>query len=274
MAREGADGVVELALADLLASVKQWTSPSGDTAAYYESDTYGSVLSRQPVGGRRFAHSARPWDATADRYDYRGRAYDPAVGRFLSQDPLGTGPDHNPYRYVGNSPTSRTDPLGLCHASVRGSDGGWASGGKSAGGGAFGLAPAAVGEMPSVDGGDLFMVGDQETQQAIGRLPEPLSGPQDAPGSPISGYGETLAFLGIGRLLACWRCRRILNVVKGPSVRDLWLECYRRHPEDYGKVVDCFQRRKKATERQLELIKRTAPNCVKCFQVKPRPTRL
>lgn len=40
--------------------------------------------------------------------------YDPKVGRWLSQDPLGfsTG-DSDLYRYVGNQPTDRTDPSGL-----------------------------------------------------------------------------------------------------------------------------------------------------------------
>lgn len=40
--------------------------------------------------------------------------YDPIVGRFLEQDPLGlAGGDTNLYRYVNNSPLNGTDPLGL-----------------------------------------------------------------------------------------------------------------------------------------------------------------
>ena len=40
--------------------------------------------------------------------------YDPTVGRFLSEDPLGfLGDDPNLSRYVGNSPTNATDPTGL-----------------------------------------------------------------------------------------------------------------------------------------------------------------
>lgn len=46
--------------------------------------------------------------------DYRARYYDPATGRFLSEDPLGFwGDDVNFYRYVGNSPISWIDPAGL-----------------------------------------------------------------------------------------------------------------------------------------------------------------
>ena len=39
--------------------------------------------------------------------------YDPQVGRWLSEDPSGLGPDPNKYRYVHNSPTNFTDPSGL-----------------------------------------------------------------------------------------------------------------------------------------------------------------
>ena len=40
------------------------------------------------------------------------RYYDPVVGRFINQDPIGLAGGPNPYRYVGN-PTGWTDPLGL-----------------------------------------------------------------------------------------------------------------------------------------------------------------
>ena len=40
------------------------------------------------------------------------RWYDPGVGTWLSEDPSGLGPDVNPYRYCGNSPTNGTDRSG------------------------------------------------------------------------------------------------------------------------------------------------------------------
>jgi hypothetical protein len=40
--------------------------------------------------------------------------YDPTVGRFLQEDPIGIeGGDPNFYRYCGNSPLTHTDPSGL-----------------------------------------------------------------------------------------------------------------------------------------------------------------
>jgi uncharacterized protein RhaS with RHS repeats len=46
-------------------------------------------------------------------YFYRGRYYDPVVGRFINEDPISfAGGDVNLYRYVGNSPVNATDPMG------------------------------------------------------------------------------------------------------------------------------------------------------------------
>jgi hypothetical protein len=39
--------------------------------------------------------------------------YDPAIGRFTTEDPLRFGADGNFYRYAANDSTTRTDPFGL-----------------------------------------------------------------------------------------------------------------------------------------------------------------
>ena len=72
-----------------------------------------------------------------------GRVYDPLLGRFLSPDPVVSGPGGsqgwNLYAYVGNNPLSRTDPTGLfvagsCSApgsncvNFAGGGGGWGGG--------------------------------------------------------------------------------------------------------------------------------------------------
>ena len=47
-------------------------------------------------------------------YYMRARYYDPTVGRFISEDPLGFGGgDVNLYAYARNNPVNRIDPLGL-----------------------------------------------------------------------------------------------------------------------------------------------------------------
>ena len=50
--------------------------------------------------------------------DYNARLYDPALGRFLSTDPLIANPGStqsiNPYSYVENNPLNKVDPTGEC----------------------------------------------------------------------------------------------------------------------------------------------------------------
>ena len=62
-------------------------------------------------------YTGRPWNADLGLYDCRMRQYDPALGRFISPDPIGPYGDWNnlgnPYAYVGNNPGAFTDPLGL-----------------------------------------------------------------------------------------------------------------------------------------------------------------
>ena len=55
-----------------------------------------------------------PDASTATRWDYRARYYNPALGRFLSEDPLGfLGGSINLYVYVSNNPDLFGDPFGL-----------------------------------------------------------------------------------------------------------------------------------------------------------------
>jgi RHS repeat-associated protein len=57
--------------------------------------------------------SARKLVSVTSPYYYRARYYDPAMGRFLSEDPIGFDSDSNFYRYVRNNPTNLIDPTGL-----------------------------------------------------------------------------------------------------------------------------------------------------------------
>ncbi len=53
-------------------------------------------------------------DRGLNLYDYHARQYDPAVGRFLSMDPLAEKYySTSPYAYCGNNPITRIDPTGM-----------------------------------------------------------------------------------------------------------------------------------------------------------------
>jgi RHS repeat-associated protein len=69
--------------------------------------TYGAAPNFGYVGQYRYYT-----DSTGLHY-LKARYYNPAVGRFLSRDPIGHAGGENLYAYVSNSPTTAVDPAGL-----------------------------------------------------------------------------------------------------------------------------------------------------------------
>ncbi|GAB6184552.1 RHS repeat-associated core domain-containing protein [Thermopirellula anaerolimosa] len=81
-------------------------------------DAFGCVTSESnPAVASLFLFTARPLDADAGLQNNLHRWYDPAVGRWLSEDPVQA--DINLYRYCRNKPVVYVDPRGLvCSAAV------------------------------------------------------------------------------------------------------------------------------------------------------------
>lgn len=73
-----------------------------------------------------YAYTGREWDPETALYYYRARYYDPRVGRFLSEDPIGFSAGPNLYLYTRNNPVTFSDPSGLLRC-PRGSDWTWGS---------------------------------------------------------------------------------------------------------------------------------------------------
>lgn len=73
--------------------------------------------SRRPGSGtvdHIFGYTGREHDAESHLQFNRARYYDAALGRWISEDPIGfAAGDANLSRYVGNGPTNATDPSGL-----------------------------------------------------------------------------------------------------------------------------------------------------------------
>ncbi|HBJ39162.1 MAG TPA: hypothetical protein DDZ51_31330, partial [Planctomycetaceae bacterium] len=66
-------------------------------------DAFGNLLS-ETAGGEStiFGYAGREWEEVADLQFNRARWYDPTIGRWISQDPIGfAAGDANLYRYVG-----------------------------------------------------------------------------------------------------------------------------------------------------------------------------
>jgi RHS repeat-associated protein len=111
--RVSSTGTVAWYLTDRLGSVRNLTDNSGvvqDTITY---DGYGNATETNAAGGDRYKFTGRELDSETGLQYNRARYYDPAAGRWTSQDPMGFGAgDTNLYRYVFNSPANYLDPTG------------------------------------------------------------------------------------------------------------------------------------------------------------------
>ena len=89
---------------------------------------FGNVLGQTGTGNNRLKYTGREEDSTG-LYYYRARYYDPFIGRFISEDPLGfSAGDVNFYAYVGNNPVNANDPTGNCPWCIGATIGGLAGG--------------------------------------------------------------------------------------------------------------------------------------------------
>jgi RHS repeat-associated protein len=99
--------------ADGLGSIVKLTNAAGAATLTRHYDAWGSLQAGADQPG--YAFTGREWDPETGLYYYRARYYDPRIGRFISEDPigLGSGDGANFFPYVANNPTTRIDPLGL-----------------------------------------------------------------------------------------------------------------------------------------------------------------
>jgi RHS repeat-associated protein len=82
---------------------------------HLQYSSFGQITSQTESSYEpRHTYTGREWDADVDLYYYRARWYDAAVGRFISEDPIGfAAGDANIQRYVGNEVLTLKDPSGL-----------------------------------------------------------------------------------------------------------------------------------------------------------------
>jgi RHS repeat-associated protein len=101
-------------LGDHLNTVRDVVSPTGTLENHLVYNSYGELKSQ--TGGayspfHRF--TGKPFDTAVGLQYNVNRWYDPATGRWTSEDPIGFSGGHaNLYAYIGNSPMNGTDPFG------------------------------------------------------------------------------------------------------------------------------------------------------------------
>ena len=97
--------------ADHQGSVIALSTPSGTLSEAFVYSAYGDTA--DSLSGNPYRYTGRRLDEETGLYYYRARYYSPAIGRFLSVDPIGYGDGLNLYAYVGNDPVNFIDPSGL-----------------------------------------------------------------------------------------------------------------------------------------------------------------
>ena len=114
LAQEDESGNVLWHLTDHLGSVRDLINSQGQIVNHLKYDSYGNVISQlNPAANTRHRYTGREFDTEVGMHYNRARYYDGAVGRFLSEDPIGfASGDTNQYRYVSNSPIDATDRFG------------------------------------------------------------------------------------------------------------------------------------------------------------------
>jgi len=105
-------GVISYFVADHLGSVVRTTDAGGAPTLTREYDPWGNLL--QGLTTKGYAFTGREWDSESGLYYYRARYFDPRLGRFLSDDPVGFKAGTNLAAYVKNNPLRFADPSGSC----------------------------------------------------------------------------------------------------------------------------------------------------------------
>jgi RHS repeat-associated protein len=98
---------------DGLGSVTSLSSLTGTLSNTYTYDTFGNLIASTGSLGNPFQYTARDYDSETGLFYYRARYYDPALGRFISEDPVGFVAGVNFYVYAADSPSNLIDPTGF-----------------------------------------------------------------------------------------------------------------------------------------------------------------
>ena len=125
LARYTQSGLIDEPLSELRASTTSYyeqdgidavtslSNSAGALANTYSYDCFGKLTASTGTITNPFQYTSREFDLETGLLNYRARYYDPTIGRFVSEDPIGFHAGVNFYDYVLNRPTVFLDPTGL-----------------------------------------------------------------------------------------------------------------------------------------------------------------
>jgi len=98
---------------DALQSVLGLSGHEGSVLQTIQYGPFGDKISTAGAANDNQLHfTGREEDADNGLYYFRARYYDPAIGRFITEDPKGFGAGVNFYTYARNNPINANDPMG------------------------------------------------------------------------------------------------------------------------------------------------------------------
>jgi len=116
-------------LQDTLYRAMALTNSSGSVVEAYDTDAYGNTLIftgpgadgtwftdddvQSSYGANEIIYCGYRYDPESENYYVRNRYYAPALGRWITRDPIGTQGGINLYAYVASNPAGKADPAGL-----------------------------------------------------------------------------------------------------------------------------------------------------------------
>jgi RHS repeat-associated protein len=111
---------------DAIGSVMGLSDSTGALTDAYSYEAFGNVRARTGTNTQRYQYLGNAWDPDAKLLDFHARVYDPSVGRFLQEDPIGglatESQTLNSYACSMNDPLAHPDPYGLFPVSTGGGD--------------------------------------------------------------------------------------------------------------------------------------------------------
>jgi RHS repeat-associated protein len=99
-------------LADVLGSSVARVDANGVVKTQYTFEPFGTAQATGAADPNLAGYTGRETDAS-NLVFYRARYYNPALQRFISEDPADVAGGINLYAYVGNRPLDFTDPTGM-----------------------------------------------------------------------------------------------------------------------------------------------------------------